>query len=106
MAKNKYNVIVSERADRMLLSCTAFLTNVSIPAAKRLLRDYRKSIKVLAETPYQFPFADDLDVPGIPLETYRKCLFDDRYKAIFLIEDDDVFIDAVIDCRQENKGLF
>ena len=50
--------------------------------------------------------ADDLDVPEIPLETYRKCLFFGRYKAMFLVEDDCVYVDAIIDCRQDNSDIF
>jgi len=102
----KYNVILARRADRMLLSHTEFLARVSPSAARRLLADFRKATKQLAENPLMFPFADELDVPNIPLSTYRKCLFDKRYKAIYLIEGDNVYIDAVIDVRQENAELF
>jgi plasmid stabilization system protein ParE len=101
-----YNVSLARRADRMLLSHTEFLARVSTTAARRLLADFRKVTKQLSTDPFIFPFADDLDVPGIPLETYRKCVFDKRYKAIYLIESNDVYIDAVIDCRQENADLY
>jgi len=53
-----------------------------------------------------YPFADELDVPGIPLKIYRKCLFNERYKVIFLVEDNNVRIYAIIDTRMENKNLF
>ena len=102
----KYNVILSRRADHMLISHTEFLARVSSPAARRLLVDFRKVKKVLEETPFQYPFADERDAPGIPLETYRKCLFDGRYKALYLVEENIVHIDAVIDCRQENDNLY
>ena len=106
MAHKKYNIILARHAERMLLSHTKFLTKVSPSAAKRLLEDFRKVINSLANNPFQFPIADTLDVPNIPPETYRKCLFDGRYKTLFLVEDDNVYIDAVIDCRQENNNLF
>jgi hypothetical protein len=54
----------------------------------------------------KYPYADNLDAADIPQEMYRKCLFYDRYKALFLVEDRTVYIDAVIDCRQENKSLY
>ena len=106
MAKATYNVRLARRADRMLLSHTEFLAQVSTAAARRLLTDFKKTMKRLSDNPMAFPFADELDVPGIPPETYRKCVFDKRYKAIYLIEDHDVYIDAIIDCRQENANLY
>lgn len=106
MAHKKYNIILARRADRMLISHTDFLAQVSPSAARRLLGSFRKIMNLLADNPFQFPIADALDVPNIPPETYRKCLFDGRYKALFLVEDDNVYIDAVIDCRQENSNLF
>ena len=101
-----YKVIISRRADNMLISHTEFLAKVSVSAARRLLSDFRKVTRILEDTPFQYPFADELDAPGIPFETYKKCLFDGRYKAIYLVDGDIVYIDAVVDCRQENKNLF
>ena len=106
MAHNKYNVTLARRVERMLMAHTEFLSRVSVAAARRLLVDFKKKTRLLAANPQQFPFADELDAPGIPPQTYRKCIFDERYKALYLIEGTDVFIDAVIDCRQENKNLF
>ena len=106
MAQKKYSVRLAQRADRMLLSHTEFLARVSLAAARRLLADFKKATRLLSDDPLIFPFADELDVPGIPPETYRKCVFEKRYKAIYLVEDKDVFIDAIIDCRQENADLF
>jgi plasmid stabilization system protein ParE len=106
MTKNNYCINLSRRAEGMLLQHTEFLARVSPAAARRLISSSKEAKNKLADNPYQFPFADELDVPGIPPKTYRKCLFAGRYKALFLIEENDVFIDAVIDCRQENKNLF
>ena len=106
MAQTKYNVTVARRADRMLLSHTEFLARVSPSAARVLLADFKEITKRLEDNPLMFPFADEMDVPGIPLETYRKCLFGKRYKAICLVENDHVYIDAIIDCRQENADLY
>jgi hypothetical protein len=105
MAK-EYNVDLSRRAERMLLQHTEFLARVSPVSARRFIRSSKVVKNKLADDPCQFPFADELDVPGIPLKTYRKCLFDGRYMALFIVEGDNVFIDAVIDCRQENKNIY
>ena len=106
MEQKRYKVILAKHADIMLQAHTEFLAKVSTVAARRLLADFIKVMDMLEINPLQFPYADELDVPGIPPETYRKCLFDERYKAIFLIEGIYVHVDAVIDCRQENSELF
>lgn len=106
MAQPKYNVSIARRADRMLLSHTEFLARVSLAAARRLLADFRKVTKQLGDNPLAFPFADEVDAAGIPPSTYRKCLLDKRYKALYIVENTDVYIDAIIDCRQENANLY
>ena len=104
--QTKYSVIVARRADIMLLSHTGFLAQVSPTAARRLLAEFRKAIGLIGDNPFQFPYADELDVPEIPLGKYRKCIFDKRYKALFTVEDNYAHIDLIIDCRQENNNLF
>ena len=89
----------------MLLRHTDFLAQVSPIAARRLVADAKNVASRLAINPYQFPYADELDVPGVPLETYRKCIFGGRYKAIFIVEGNNVYIDAIVDCRQNNINL-
>jgi plasmid stabilization system protein ParE len=106
MAEKSYSVSIARRADSMLLAHTEFLAKVSPIAARRFLADFKKSIKRIVENPFQFPYADELDVPGIPPKTYRKCIFENRYKAIFFVGQNNVSIDAIIDCRQENETLF
>ena len=106
MTRKKYNVIIAERADKMLLAHTQFLAKVSIPATRKLVADFKTIMNNLKKNPLQYVYADDFDVPKIPLRTYRKCIFYGRYKVLFLIEGNTVYIDAIIDCRQENSNLF
>jgi len=106
MERKKYDVRLAGRADRMLLAHTEFIARLSPAAARKLVSAFRDTVRRLADNPGMFPFADDFDVPGISSKTYRKCMFYGRYKTIFLIEGNQVFIDAIIDCRQENKDLY
>ena len=106
MTPKNYDVVIARRAEKMLLSHTEFLARVSTSAARRLFADFKKVMGSLSENPFQFPFADELDAPDIPIDTYRKCLLEKRYKALFLVEGNNVYIDAIIDCRQENKMLY
>ena len=71
-----YKVILSRRADNMLITHTEFLAKVSPVAARKLLADFRKATKVLEASPFQYPFAEEMDAQGIPAETYRECLFE------------------------------
>jgi len=101
----KYNVTVSENARIMLLEHIDFLARISIEAAERLMSQFDRIVERIADNPFQFPIADDLDVPYIPPKLYRKCLFERRYKALFIVEGGEVSVDAVIDSRMENKDL-
>ena len=40
---------------------------------------------------------------GLPEGLYRKAIFAKRYKALFSVEAQVVYVDAVLDCRQENN---
>jgi len=106
MKKRKFDVAFARRAEIMLLSHASFIAQVSPNAARKLLADCQRRVNVIAGNPLQFPFADELDIPNIPFETYRKCLFGNRYKIIFLFENNLVYIDTIIDSRQENKNLY
>lgn len=98
----KYMVIVSGQADQMLVSHVKFLAQVSISAAKRLTSDFGQVLKQMEENPYIFPIEEDYNLPrGV----YRKAVFSKRYKILFLIIGDSVYIDAVIDCRQDNSRV-
>jgi plasmid stabilization system protein ParE len=81
-----------------------FLAQVSVNAAGRLLSRFEKIAERIAENPFQFPIADELDVPTLPPDTFRKCLIEERYKALFRLEENQAFIIAVIDSRMENKS--
>lgn len=95
----KYTVIVSRRADVMLVRHTRFLANVSIPAAKGLVAEFGKVVDSLEDNPFQFPVETDYELPP---EKFRKALFGKRYKVLFTVEGKTVYLDAVLDCRQDN----
>jgi plasmid stabilization system protein ParE len=106
MKKNKYNVELSRRAENMLLQHAEFLARVSLTAARRLIESVKVVEAKLSNNPEIYPYADEIDAFGIPHKTYRKCIFEKRYKALFLIEGSNVYVDAIIDTRQENKNLY
>ena len=92
----KFKVIFDPALDRMLLQHTEFISRVSVPAAERFLDEFEAVIQRLSDNPYQFPSCDD---PNLA-DTYRKAVFAKWYKMIFSVEDDTVYVDAVVDGRQ------
>ena len=92
----KFKVIFDPALDRMLFQHTEFISRVSIPAAERFVEDFETIIRRLSENPYQFQSCDD---PNLS-DTYRKAVFAKWYKMIFSVEDDTVYVDAVVDGRQ------
>ena len=98
----KYTVVVSRRADEMLVRHARFLAQVSVPAARRLVREFEEILDTLESRPFQFPPEEDYNLPeGV----YRKALFCKWYKALFTIGEDRVYLDAVLDCRQDHTGF-
>lgn len=96
----KYTVTVSRRADAMLVRHTRFLANVSVPAARGLTTEFEKVLDALEDNPFQFPVETEYELPP---GQYRKALFCKRYKALFFVEGKRVYLDAVLDCRQDNS---
>lgn len=95
---SKYVVIVSRRADRMLIQHARFLAQVSVPAVERMVSEFELVLDTLEENPYQYPVDDD---NNLPKGAYRKALFCKWYKALFSVAENKVYLDAVVDCRQD-----
>ena len=102
MPSKKYNVTVSERAVTMLLIHVIFLANVSPDAATRLHKEIIKEINELKYMPQSYPW---FNCDEIPANKYRKKFVAKRYLLIYQIKDDNVFIDYILDCRQEYEWL-
>ena len=100
--RNKYRVIVSERATQMLVSHVAFLSQVSPEAAERMTVEFEKAANSLQLMPQRCPW---LTGEYIPRNAYRFILFEKRYMIIFQIVDDIVYAEYVVDCRQDYSWL-
>lgn len=97
---NKYKVIIDREVYHALSRHVKFLAQVSIPAAKRLASEFEKAANSLREMPERCPMVTQkLDLTGI----YRALLFEKRYRLIFKVERDKVFIDAMQDTREDNQ---
>ena len=99
LEKNKlYTVKITETAWEMLISHARFLANVSIPAANRLVDTFVEITDSLAAMPERNPW---LEHDAIPFQKYRKLLFGKHYMALYQIQENTVYVTAVMDCRQD-----
>lgn len=100
--QTEYQVVISEKAKQMLVLHAGFLAKVSLPAAERFVTSFEQASRSLCTMPQRCPW---LMGDYIPKMTYRSLLFEKRYMLIFRIQENIVFVDYVIDCRQDYKWL-
>ena len=93
----KYDVIISKRAEEMLLVHVRFLARVSVPAAKVLRNGFKDLLESLSSNPFQFQEEVDLNLPK---GKYRRAVLLRRYKILFSVKGSKVYVDAIGDCRQ------
>lgn len=98
----KYKVIVSERAKEMLATHIRFLAGVNKPAAAKLRKRLVDEIRTLQEMPRRFPFFNE---PYMPPNKYHKLYVENWYLVLYQIKDDAVYVDWIVDCRQEYQWL-
>ena len=101
MSQPNYQIILARRVDGMLLRHISFLARVSVPAAKKFRAEFAHLLERLEQNPMQFPVEEELNLPS----QYRSALFARRYKAVFMVEGSTVYLDAVLDCRQDHSDL-
>ena len=82
----------------MLVSHARFLANVSVPAANRLIDTFVLMTDSLATMPVRNPW---LEHDAIPFQKYRKLLFGKHYMALYQMQENTVYVTAVMDCRQD-----
>jgi plasmid stabilization system protein ParE len=99
----KYNIRVAPAANDRIAGHFEFLARVSEKAANELLDELIEDIKSLGTNPQINPY---LDRPYIEPGKYRYKLSYGRYRIVFKIVNDTVFVDDIQDCRQgDDKSL-
>ena len=97
-----YKVIISEQASQMLVSHARFLAQVSETAALSLITEFSEKAKTLEQFPERNPWLSD---PRVPAGKYRKLLMAKRYLMVYQVKGNSVYVDAVVDCRQDYGWL-
>ncbi|MDR0361256.1 MAG: type II toxin-antitoxin system RelE/ParE family toxin [Planctomycetota bacterium] len=98
----KYNVVVSERARQMLGMHIRFLAQVSPPAARKAKTAIIKAIRSLAVMPGRYPFFNE---EYIPPNKYHRMFVEKWYLILYQVRDDTVFVEYIVDCRQDYGWL-
>ena len=102
MAKIKYDVSVSDAALAMLDSHIDFLARVNVDAAARLMDAILDDIASLSGNPQRFPSYKNQFIPD---NRYRRMLSAKRYLVIYEIDGKNVYVDYIVDCRQDYEWL-
>lgn len=100
--KPRYKVIVSDRARQMLAGHVRFLAQKSPTTARKVKNDLIDTIRSLQQMPERFPF---LDADLIPPNKYHKMFVEKWYLILYQIKDEIVYVDYIVDCRQDYRWL-
>lgn len=98
----KYMVIISDKATEMMVSHARFLAQVSEKAADNLVLEFTVAAKSLEQFPERNSWLSD---SVLPINKYRKLLVSQRYLLIYQIKRGAVYVDFVVDCRQDYGWL-
>jgi len=98
----KFKIIISDRSRQMLGSHVRFLANKSPEAARKLQKQLMQAIRSLESMPSRYPFIDE---EHIPPNKYHKLFVDNWYLVLYQIQDNTVFVDYIVDCRQDYGWL-
>jgi len=98
----RYKVVVSDKARKMLKDHVYFLAKVNVDAAKKLKKKIMEEIRSLEQMPERFPYLDEDNQRSC----YRKMIVPDRYMIIYLVIGSTVFIEYILDGRQDYSWLF
>ena len=95
----EYNIIIDTAANDRMYDHFEFLARVSINAADNLLDGLTQSMSSLKNSPHRNPVYDR---PYLPKGKYRYLISCDRYRIVYQIDENGVYIDDIQDCRQSD----
>jgi len=94
-----YHVIVDPAANDRMYDHFEFMARVNETAANNLLDGLLSGIRSLEFMPQRNPVYDR---PYLVSGKYRYLISCDRYRIVYQIDGDTVFIDDIQDCRQSD----
>ncbi|MDR0840133.1 MAG: type II toxin-antitoxin system RelE/ParE family toxin [Christensenellaceae bacterium] len=94
-----YKITIAPTANDRMAEHFAFLAQVSADAANRLLDELMEDILSLQKMPYRNPIYER---PYVQHGKYRCLISTKRYRIVYQIEGDTVFVDDIHDSRQSD----
>lgn len=94
----KYKIIVSDKAKQMLETHFRFTANVNKEAAKLEKKRIVSAINSLTHMPHRFPFLEETYIIS---NKYHKMFVEKQYLVIYMIQDDTVYVEYILDCRKD-----
>ncbi|MBP7332156.1 MAG: type II toxin-antitoxin system RelE/ParE family toxin [Firmicutes bacterium] len=92
-----YQVIISSGANDRMFDHFESLARVNVDAANRLLDGLLKDIRNLRTNPFRYPAYNR---PYLPVGKYHYILSNKRYRIVYQVNGNQVFVDDIQDCRQ------
>lgn len=99
---HNYEVRISPRAAQLLREHAMFLSNANQNSANKFIEEFQNVSASLSSMPYQAPILHSDEFQN---EKYRKLLFFKHYLLIYQIKDNTVYIEYVLDCKQDYEWL-
>jgi len=96
-----YRVLVDPSANDRMYDHYEFLSQVSDAAAERLLDELVTDMRSLERMPYRNPIYNR---PYLKCGKYRYMISCDRYRIVYQIEGNTVFVEDIQDCRQADSS--
>ncbi|RCX15452.1 ParE-like toxin of type II ParDE toxin-antitoxin system [Anaerobacterium chartisolvens] len=96
-----YQVIIASDANDRMYEHFEFLARVSVNAANRLLDELLENIRNLQTDPFRYPAYNR---PYLTVGKYRYILSSKRYRIVYQIIENQVFVDDIQDCRQNDDS--
>ncbi len=98
----EFEIIVSDRARQMLVSHVSFLAKKSPSATRKTKDELLVAIRSLSQMPERFPY---LEADFIPVNKYHKMYVREWYLILYQIRNNIVYVDYIVDCRQDYRWL-
>lgn len=86
----------------MLAGHVRFLAQKGPAAARKIINDLMNAIRSLYQMPERFPF---FEAEFIPPNKYHTMFVEKWYLILYQIKDQSVYVDYIVDCRQNYRWL-
>ena len=99
---DKFEIVITSKAQSDLSECVQFVLNTSLEAAKKLADDLYSSIESLTTFPERYPV---FEMPKSFPYIIRKQIVNNRYIILYLVEENKVIIYRILDARKNLNSL-